>query len=188
MSSEHEMSDTRFTNMFSIMIGGLIILTLGLITLAVMIGSDTGESDVSAAAQDKQVAERIKPVGQLSIAGSVASESGESKAQQNLGNADDSDTGSATSDTQVTEAASGESVYNGNCAACHNSGVAGAPVQGDAADWNDRVAQGVETLYKHAIEGYQGSSGMMPAKGGNPSLEDAEVKAAVDYMLEAAVQ
>ena len=79
--------------------------------------------------------------------------------------------------------AAGEGVYKKVCALCHSSGVAGAPKPGDKADWEPRIAQGDETLYKHAIEGYTGSKGMMPARGGGASLTDDEVKAAVDYMV-----
>jgi len=71
------------------------------------------------------------------------------------------------------------------CSACHTAGVAGAPKTGDKAGWAPRVAQGKDTLYKHAIGGFQGKMGVMPAKGGNTSLSDADVKAAVDYMLAA---
>ncbi|WP_165007546.1 c-type cytochrome [Neisseria yangbaofengii] len=76
----------------------------------------------------------------------------------------------------------GKAVYDGLCMACHASGVAGAPKVGNAADWKERLAQGKDTLYKHSIEGFTGKKGMMPAKGGNPSLTDDEIKAAVDYM------
>ena len=82
--------------------------------------------------------------------------------------------------------ASGDSVYKGACAACHAAGVAGAPKFGDKAAWAPRIAQGKETIYKHAILGFQGKVGVMPAKGGNTSLSDADVKASVDYMLAAA--
>jgi cytochrome c5 len=81
--------------------------------------------------------------------------------------------------------ASGESVYKTACSACHTAGVAGAPKTGDKAAWAPRIAQGKETLYKHAILGFQGKMGVMPAKGGNTSLSDADVKASVDYMLAA---
>lgn len=70
---------------------------------------------------------------------------------------------------------------------CHAAGVAGAPKPGDKADWGPRIAQGKETLYKHAIEGYTGSKGMMPARGGSTSLSDADVKAAVDYMADKSI-
>lgn len=79
--------------------------------------------------------------------------------------------------------AAGKSVYNKVCSLCHGAGVAGAPKPGDKADWGPRIAQGQDVLYKHALEGFTGKKGMMPAKGGNTSLGDADVKAAVEYML-----
>ena len=72
----------------------------------------------------------------------------------------------------------GDAVYTANCAACHTSGAAGAPKLGDAAGWTARIAQGYETLVKHAIEGIRA----MPARGGNPDLDDVEVARAVVYM------
>ena len=79
--------------------------------------------------------------------------------------------------------AAGESVYKKTCALCHAAGVAGAPKPGDKADWEPRIAQGDETLYKHAIEGYTGSKGMMPARGGGASLTDDAVTPAVPDMV-----
>lgn len=78
----------------------------------------------------------------------------------------------------------GKSVFGKTCAMCHAAGVAGAPKPGDKADWGPRIAQGKDTLYKHAVEGFTGAKGMMPAKGGSANLTDAEVKAAVDYMAD----
>jgi cytochrome c5 len=83
-------------------------------------------------------------------------------------------------------AADGKKVFTMSCAACHATGVAGAPKFGDKAAWAPRIAQGVSVLYGHAIGGFQGKAGVMPAKGGNTSLPDADVKAAVDYMVAAA--
>jgi cytochrome c5 len=77
----------------------------------------------------------------------------------------------------------GASVYNKTCALCHAAGVGGAPKPGDKADWGPRIAQGEETLFKHAIEGFTGAKGAMPAKGGSPSLSDEDVKAAVTHMV-----
>lgn len=87
----------------------------------------------------------------------------------------------------VAENSVGKSVYGKTCALCHGAGVAGAPKPGDKADWGPRIAQGKETLYKHAIEGYTGSKGMMPARGGGTSLTDDEVKAAVDFMADQSI-
>ncbi|AVR87478.1 c-type cytochrome [Thauera aromatica] len=77
----------------------------------------------------------------------------------------------------------GEGVYKKVCALCHAAGVAGAPMPGNKDEWAPRIAQGEETLYKHALEGFTGAKGMMPARGGGTSLSDDEVKAAVDYMV-----
>jgi len=79
--------------------------------------------------------------------------------------------------------AKGEDIYKQTCFACHAAGVAGAPKLGDKAAWGPRIAQGNDTLYTHSIKGFQGKVGMMPPKGGNMSLSDADVKAAVDYMV-----
>ena len=62
-------------------------------------------------------------------------------------------------------------------------GVAGAPKGGDAGAWADRIVTGMQSLSNNAINGYQGASGVMPAKGGNMSLSDDEVKSAVAYMV-----
>lgn len=80
-------------------------------------------------------------------------------------------------------AAKGEKVYKNTCAMCHQTGAAGAPIAGNKEEWAPRIAQGTATLYDHAIVGFTGAKGMMPAKGGNPSLPDEDVKAAVDYMV-----
>ncbi|HMM76644.1 MAG TPA: c-type cytochrome [Gammaproteobacteria bacterium] len=81
-------------------------------------------------------------------------------------------------------AVDGQKVYNNVCALCHAAGVAGAPMPGNKDDWGPRIAQGKDTLYKHALEGFTGQKGMMPARGGNASLTDEEVKAAVDFMVQ----
>jgi len=85
----------------------------------------------------------------------------------------------------VKVAIDGQKVYNASCVACHGAGIAGAPKFGDKAAWAPRIKQGTAVLYEHAIKGFQGKAGMMPAKGGS-SASDDEVKAAVDYMAAAA--
>jgi cytochrome c5 len=76
----------------------------------------------------------------------------------------------------------GKKTFDAVCTACHGTGVAGAPKFGDKAAWAPRIAQGKDTLYNAALHGLRA----MPPKGGNPSLSDADVKAAVDYMVAAA--
>ncbi len=79
----------------------------------------------------------------------------------------------------------GKALFNTACTACHTAGIAGAPKVGDKAAWAPRIAQGTNTLYEHAIKGFQGKAGVMPPKGGS-TAPDADVKAAVDYMVAAA--
>jgi cytochrome c5 len=80
-------------------------------------------------------------------------------------------------------AVDGKATFQATCFACHGTGAAGAPKAGDKGAWGPRVAKGKAKLYEHALKGFTGKSGMMPAKGGNAGLSDAAVKAAVDYMV-----
>jgi cytochrome c5 len=79
----------------------------------------------------------------------------------------------------------GKALFNSTCTACHGAGIAGAPKFGDKAAWAPRIAQGTNTLYQHAIKGFQSEFGTMPPRGGS-TASDADVKAAVDYMVAAA--
>lgn len=85
----------------------------------------------------------------------------------------------ATNAAAADSAAKGKSVFDASCAACHASGVAGAPKLGDKAAWAPRIKAGNSTLYTSAIKG----KNAMPPKGGNAALSDDDVKAAVDYMV-----
>jgi cytochrome c5 len=89
----------------------------------------------------------------------------------------------APSGSAGVDLAKGEDVYAKSCSTCHGMGIAGAPKVGDAAAWEARIAQGEQTLLDHAINGYQGSAGYMPAKGGFAYLSDEDVAAAVAYMV-----
>ena len=72
----------------------------------------------------------------------------------------------------------GKAVYSAVCQTCHASGLLGSPMLGDAGAWGPRIAKGKETLYTHAINGFNA----MPAKGG-ADIPDEEVQSAVDYMV-----
>ena len=77
---------------------------------------------------------------------------------------------------------SGKATYDSVCTVCHGAGVAGAPKFGDKAAWAPRIKTGLDALHASALKG----KGAMPPKGGNPAIPDADVKAAVDYMVAAA--
>jgi len=158
------MTDNEFGRAFITMIILLIAMTFGLAFLGVFMASEVdarldAERDVFI---QKVVAERTAPVGELTI--------GEAPALA-----------AASVDDVILP---GDEVYNSSCAACHGAGVAGAPKVGDAGAWTDRISNGVEQLYSNAINGLTGSAGVMPAKGGNASLSDGSVQAAVDYMVD----
>lgn len=79
--------------------------------------------------------------------------------------------------------ADGVSIYQRNCGSCHDGGVGGAPKMGDAQAWKDRIATGADNMTRSVIEGVQGYAGVMPPRGGNPKLTDAEIRSAVDYII-----
>jgi len=77
----------------------------------------------------------------------------------------------------------GKGLFDAVCSACHGTGIAGAPKAGDKSAWAPRIAEGKPTLYQHALNGYNGKTGIMPAKGGRTDLPDDLIKQGVDYML-----
>ncbi len=80
--------------------------------------------------------------------------------------------------------ADGKTLYDANCASCHESGMMGAPKPGDKAVWAPRIAQGKALLVSHSTDGFKGKLGMMPAKGGNAALTAAEISSIVTYMTD----
>jgi len=116
------------------------------------------------------IADRLAPVGRIALLGDV--ELAVAAAP-------------VVAPTRVDTVLSGPQVFNEACYLCHAPpGVPGAPVVGDVAAWEQRAAQGLQLLQEHAINGYQGVAGFMPAKGGRVDLSDDEVRSAVEYMLE----
>lgn len=162
------MSDDRtFFDTFIMILGLLVVFTFTVFFIARKIAAATQDVYVQTdQTYQEQLSKRIAPVARVSIAGQSA------------------DVAAAGSSEPVVVTKSGEEVYNSSCVACHGIGIAGAPKLGDTEAWAPRIDQGLPTLYEHAINGYQGSTGMMPPKGGAMSLSDDEIKAAVDHMAQ----
>lgn len=114
----------------------------------------------SAVAKDDDVQARIEPVGSTCMQGEECA--------------------AAPAPAAAAGPKSGKDVYAGFCTTCHSAGVMGAPKFGTAADWAPRVAKGKDTLYTHALGGFNA----MPPKGMCAACSDDEIKAAVDYMLD----
>ncbi len=162
--------DQQFFDMYSLVIGVLAAVALAILVLSMKMSERTQEvykRDV--AEYQLAVAERIRPVGQVYMPG----EAQDAAARPIV---------AAPEPEPVAAALSGPQVYNSACLACHAAGVGGAPIVGDADAWSARIAQGMDVLARHAIEGYTGEVGYMPAKGGRTDLSDEEVAAAVEYM------
>jgi len=167
--------DTHFFNMFSIVLGLLVAVAIVLFALARVVAGRTQGQHVHVEAQYlKAVEERIQPAARIAVAGQ------DNSALAIKAAAADEGAGSATAVAFTT----GAEVVEGACSACHGQGIAGAPKVGDAAAWGPRIAQGNDTLYKHALEGFQGKAGVMPPKGGRTDISDDLVRAAVDHMVE----
>jgi cytochrome c5 len=165
--------DRKFLDLFMRAVGiftGVVVATLFL-AMYVASAARTGPSG-----DDMQyprlVAERIAPLAKVAVAG-------KDNAALNAGDT----TRAAPAPAAVL---TGEQVYSTTCIACHAAGVAGAPKFGDRQAWAPRLGQGLAVLHKHALEGFQGKSGVMPPKGGRVDLADKSITNAVDYMVNAA--
>ena len=164
-------SDQKFFDIYSIVVGGLALFALFILVLAMRMGDVTqGEFNKAAPEYQAAVQERIAPVGQVYLPGE------ETQAAAPV-------VTTAAEPEPVAAALTGPQVYNQACLACHGARIGGAPVLGDVDAWSARIAQGVDTLNEHAIDGYQGEVGYMPAKGGRADLSDEEVADAVAYMV-----
>jgi len=152
---------------------GIIIVFIIAVLLISKLGVQEGVESASL------VYERVKPVGQVKVEGAIqVAQAPEIDASQSESPASPTETAESTSPE-----AKGEQVYNTACFACHGMGIAGAPKLGEQAIWAPRIAKGMETLFLHALQGFQGETGVMPAKGAQMQLPDEDVKAAVTYMV-----
>lgn len=133
---------------------GIVGMALFILLVAKIFGVTDPIEGAEPTAAVAQVEENIKPVAMVEVAAAGAAAGAEK---------------------------SGEEVVKAVCSMCHAAGLMNAPKIGDKAQWQPRIAQGYETLVKHAIEGIR----TMPARGGNPSLTDGEVASAVAHMANA---
>lgn len=176
MSGSISKSDQSFLRQFSVMISGLAILTVVLILSALAIyNHEPKETNPN---EPAKVAERIAPAGAV-----YAGDTGRAAMQA----AADAAAKAAASQVAYGGTTDGKTIYDHLCTSCHTAGIAGAPKLGNKAMWGPRIAEGIDTLVKHAENGYTGPDGNhMPARGGNPALTDAQIKAAVTWIVDQA--
>ncbi|MYN46361.1 c-type cytochrome [Pseudoduganella sp. FT93W] len=154
--NEHESAIKTPKQLVAAVIGFFAVVIIGIVLLVQYVTTDKLTGRGSNSQEPDEIAARLAPV------------------------ADNGFTLKDVSGPKVLQ--TGEAIYTSTCAACHGSGAAGAPKFGDAGAWGARIAQGFDTLVKHANEGLRA----MPAKGGNPELADVEIARAVAYMGNAA--
>ncbi len=159
MSAEQ---DREFFDTFMMILGALVVSTVAIYVLSNRVAAQTQVAWTAIEpAKRNLVAERLNPVGEVAMMGEVP------------------ETPVATQAAVVE--LNGEQVYNQACVICHGAGVAGAPMFGDTALWEPRLAQGMDMLNEHAIKGFNA----MPAKGGYINLSDQNVIDAVQFMVDA---
>jgi cytochrome c5 len=160
--------DQQFFDAFMIVVGIFVGIIVAVAFLADFVGDEATESGEAQSA----VEERIRPLGRVALVGDATLAAAPM---------------ASVSAVPVAAPLSGAQVYNEICQLCHAApGVGGAPSLGDAAAWAPRIEQGSQILEDHVLNGYQGQAGFMPPKGGRMDLSDAEVLAAMNFMLEAA--
>lgn len=166
--------DTHFFNVFSVVLGLLVAFAILVFALARYVGKHEQNAQILNDPLLRQsVAERLADPARVAVAGQDNSALTIAPVS----------TASAAPVAAVLE--NGAQVYQQACSTCHAPAMAAAmkaPAAGDAAAWQPRLGQGKATLYKHAIEGFQGQA-IMPAKGGRTDISDELVRQAVDHML-----
>jgi cytochrome c5 len=172
-------TDSVFLKQFSQIIAGLVAFTLILIVGAYIAHQrfysdpERGIGADRAAVALERADAQIKPIGALYAGeqGRIAMLAAEEAERKRL-----------ASMVAYGGTLDGSVIYQKLCVTCHAGGTGGAPLMTKAA-WAARVSKGEETLIKHAIEGFKGEAGVMPARGGNGSLNDEQVTVAVQWML-----
>jgi cytochrome c5 len=169
--------DTHFFNVFSMVIGLLVAIAIGIFALARIVASRTQDLQVlTDPGYSKSVAARLASPSQEAISGHDNSALAIKPAA--------GETAGSAAPTAVPK--DGKQLFEQVCSTCHGAGIAGAPKAGDKAAWASRIAEGKATLYSHALQGFSGGpgGGVMPPKGGRTDLPDDLVKQGVDYMVQ----
>ena len=164
--------DSQFITVFSVVIGILVTISILLFALARAVAGRTQVVDVY---KDPiylaSLQRNIAPLSKEAVAG-----------QDNSAMAIKAPAGAGAA-VAMAVPKNGNEVFESVCKTCHGTGLAGAPKAGDKSAWAARIAAGKPTLYQHALNGYNGKTGIMPAKGGRADLPDDLIKQGVDYMV-----
>ena len=172
---EHQSLIKTPQQLIVVVVLAFLIPVLGIVMIAELVTGGLKFDAKSSAMSDAAVTERLKPVGTAYVGEVPAEAMAAAGVKAGAGGA----VQTASGPVKAGGAVDGKAIYASVCTACHGAGIAGAPKTGDKAAWKPRIAQGNAKLYEHAIKG----KGAMPPKGGAMSASDAEIKAAVDYLV-----
>jgi len=164
--------DSQFFNVFSVVLGLLVTFAILVFALARYVGKHT---QVEAMQND--------PMLQQTVGARTAVPARVAVAGQDNSALKIAPVTAASATAVAVSFKNGTEVFEGACKACHGLGIAGAPKAGDHAAWGPRIAKGKSTLYEHALKGFTGTAGSMPAKGGRTDVPDDLIKQAVDHMI-----
>lgn len=164
--------DSQFFNVFSVVLGLLVTFAILVFALARYVGKHT---QVEAMQND--------PMLQQTVGARTAVPARVAVAGQDNSALKIAPVTAASATAVAVSFKNGTEVFEGACKACHGLGIAGAPKAGDHAAWGPRIAKGKSTLYEHALKGFTGTAGTMPAKGGRTDVPDDLIKQAVDHMI-----
>jgi cytochrome c5 len=164
--------DSQFVNSFSLVLGVLVAIAIILFALARSVAAKTQKVEIyDDPAYAAAVQSATAPFAQEAVAG-----------QDNSALAIKAPAGAGPA-IALAVPKTGKELFETVCSSCHGAGIAGAPKAGDKTAWAPRIAEGKATLYQHALGGFTGKAGVMPAKGGRTDLPDDLVKQGVDYMV-----
>ncbi len=169
---QQQKQDSQFITVFSVVIGLLVAIAVVLFALSRGVAARTEDVEVyTDPLYVADVQQRTAPFAREAVAG-----------HNNSALAIQAPAGAGPS-VALAVPKNGKQLFEQVCSTCHGPGLVGAPKAGNAAAWASAIAEGKPTLYQHALHGYTGKTGTMPAKGGRTDLPDALIKQGVDYML-----
>ena len=170
--SEHDEHSSFIKTPQQLIVTVLLAFLVPIIAIALLLQLVLNRPSADPAALTPEaVAKRIQPVGHVEFADDPAY-------KQRMAAASAAPAPTAAAQPAAAGPVDGKAVYGKVCVACHGTGVANAPKLGDKAAWAPRLEVGIDGMLKFAIAG----KGAMPPRGGNPSLTDAELRAAIEYM------
>lgn len=161
--------------LIAVVVAAFVVPIVLISIIAHLITSEASTGKSNPALSEEEIAKRLKPVGEVAVDPNQPAPVAAAPVTIVAAPA----ASAAAPAASGGDSGKGKSIFDTTCMACHATGAAGAPKIGDKAAWGPRLKEGMPVVYGIAMKG----KGAMPPKGGNAALSEADVKAAVDYMV-----